>query len=121
MFSQRSSTTLQARACVCSSIRITYGRWWRWSTSLLRKCTIRGRDRVRLLQLNRHGELVLVGFACMSSKCRQIVLSRIDGVGNYRPREVAGVADVPLDGVFLLRRVRLATVLYKVRMKGESV
>ena len=57
----------------------------------------------------------------MSSKYRQIVLSRVDGVGNYRPREVAGVADVPLDGVFLLRRVRLATVLYKVRMEGESV
>ena len=39
--------------------------------------------------------------------------SRIDGVGNYRLGKVAGVADVPLHGVFFLWRVRLATVLTK--------
>ena len=47
--------------------------------------------------------------------------SRIDGVCNYRPGKVAGVADVPLHGVFLLRQVRLATVLTKMQTDGEYI
>ena len=47
--------------------------------------------------------------------------SRIDGVRNYRPGKVAGVADVPLHGVFLLRQVRLATVLTKMQTDGEYI
>ena len=45
--------------------------------------------------------------------------SRIDGVCNHRPGKVAGVADVPLHGVFLLRQVGLATVLTKMDIDGE--
>ena len=47
--------------------------------------------------------------------------SRIDGVCDYRPGKVAGVADVPLHGVFLLRQVRLATVLTKMQADGEYI
>ena len=48
------------------------------------------------------------------------VLSRVDGVGSYQPRKVAGVADVPLNVVFLLLRVRLATVLERVQTDEGS-
>ena len=47
--------------------------------------------------------------------------SRIDGVCNHRPGKVAGVADVPLHGVFLLRQVGLATVLTKMDTDGECI
>ena len=47
--------------------------------------------------------------------------SRIDGVRNYRPGKVAGVADVPLHGVFLLRQVRLATILTQMQTDAEYI
>ena len=47
--------------------------------------------------------------------------SRVDGVCNYGPGKVAGVADVPLHGVFLLRQVRLATVPTKIQTYGEYI